>query len=68
MTLKADSWEEDLKIQLLINDLEKTYAVCTIIAFIVGILVGLFISFVLSIPTLVEILSMYEVSIVYLGD
>ena len=48
MTLKADSWEEDLKIQLLINDLEKTYAVCTIIAFIVGILVGLFISFSLS--------------------
>lgn len=68
MTLKADSWEEDLKIQQLITDLEKMYAVCATIAFIVGILVGLFLSFVLGIPTLAEILSMYEISIVYLGD
>lgn len=68
MTLKADSWEEDVKILQLIDDLEKMYAVCATIAFIVGILVGLFLSFVLSIPTLAEILSMYEISIVYLGD
>lgn len=68
MTLKADSWEEDLKIQQLINDLEKMYAVCVTIAFIIGALFGVFLSFVLGIPTLVDILSMYEVSIVYLGD
>lgn len=68
MTLKADSWEEDLKIQLLINDLEKMYAVCVTIAFIIGTLFGLFLSFVLGIPTLVEMLSMYDISIVYIGD
>lgn len=68
MTLKANSWEEDVKIQQLITDLEKMYAACATIAFIIGILFGLFLSFVLSIPTLAEILSMYEISIVYLGD
>lgn len=68
MTLKADSWEEDIKIQQLITDLEKMYAACAIIAFMVGVLFGLFLSFVLGIPTLVDILSMYEISIVYLGE
>lgn len=68
MTLKADSWEEDVKIQQLITDLEKMYAACAIITFMVGVLFGLLLSFVLSIPTLAEILSMYEISIVYLGD
>ena len=66
MTLKADSWEEELEIQ--VADLEKIYAVCATIAFIVGILVGLVLSSVLSIPTLAEILRMYEISVVYLGD
>lgn len=47
---------------------EKMYAACAIIAFMVGVMFGLFLSFVLSIPTLAEILSMYEISIVYLGD
>lgn len=68
MTLKADNWDEVLEIKELIADLDKIYAVCAIITFIVGILVGLFLSFVLGIPTLIDILSMYEVSIVYLGD
>ena len=41
MTLKADSWEEDVKIQQLITDLEKMYAECAIIVFIVGVICSL---------------------------
>lgn len=66
--LKHNSWTEEIEIQKLERDLEKIYILAASVSLIVGVAFGIFLSCVFGIPSFIELLGQYEISIVYLGD